>query len=423
MKNTKLFTLLTLFFLSQTLGYSQFGNLAKKVKDATKKETEAPKTKDDKAPTKVLVDEKTEKVAPVETKKPTNSRERNIPQPSTADKNAKSAAKLQVADMSSSVLSPAVAWYSLLDQDHMYYDAVSGYFRPHGFHVFFLPEKDVNGQPMDYHPFDPHNPPPMHMDVIDKKNGEKKGTFYYKAESEVLPAFKMKIDDRGTNPMYPPFISLFEGSYDLKFYINDNLFYTFPISIDKISNKDPYSPVKQLYIMRGEWEEWGRVEFNSDGDFVFSHYMPEKDVKVTNQSRWNETVHYPFTAQLLRNGKVIGNYSAQNEKRTLEKGSVFAENGRWVRNQNAFYAYPPVNRRINDNHSHDYIYTKDMIDGNYTIEAEIFKPSGIVKSKYAFTFKDGKVIPSSRADRSQNSDKLTLIEQGPNFFYVKKIKM
>jgi hypothetical protein len=120
---------------------------------------------------------------------------------------------------------------------------------------------------------------------------------------------------------------------------------------------------------------------------------------------------------------VIGNYDAQNEKRTIEKGSVFAENGRWVRNQNAFYAYPPVNRRINDNHSHDYIYTKDMIDGNYTIETEIFKPSGVVKSKYAFTFKDGKVVPTQRADRALNADNLTLIEQGPNFFYVRKSKI
>lgn len=86
----------------------------------------------------------------------------------------------------------------------------------------------------------------MHMDVIDRKSGEKKVTFYYKAESEVLPAFKIKFYDKGTNPMYPLFVSLFEGSDDLNFYINDNLFYTFPISIDKINNKDPYPPVKQL---------------------------------------------------------------------------------------------------------------------------------------------------------------------------------
>ena len=97
----------------------------------------------------------------------------------------------------------------------------------------------------------------MHLDVIDKQNGEKKVTFYYRAELEILPAYKMKIDDRGTDPMYPAYTNLFEGSYDLKFYINDNHFYTFPINIEKISNKDPYSPVKQLYIMRGEWEDWG----------------------------------------------------------------------------------------------------------------------------------------------------------------------
>lgn len=404
----------------------QIGNLKKKVKDIVKTESETTKSKEGDEAAKLKVDGNTKNTPSTEINKSTGTdrtKERNISKPSTVDKNKKPASTVQVADMSSSVLSPAVAWYSLLDQDHLYYDATSGYFRPHGFHVFFLPEKDIKGEPMKYDTYDSYHPPVMHLDVIDIENGNKKGTFYFRAEPEILPAFKMKLDDRGTDPMYPPFVNLFEGSYELRFFINDNHFYTFPINIEKISSKDPYSPVKQLYIMHGEWEDWGRVEFNSDGDFIFSHYMPEKDVKVTNQSKWNETIHYPFTAKLLRNGKVIGNYDAQNAQRTLEKGSVFAENGRWVRNQNAFYAYPPVNRRINDNHSHDYIYTKDMTDGNYIVETEIFKPNGIVKNKYAFTFKDGKVIPSPRADRSQYVDKLTVIEQGPNFHYVKKIKM
>lgn len=412
MKSLKCIIVFLLVFLLKNQTIGQVGNLMKKVKDATKKETEVVNPKEENT------NREGNKSGSID-----KSRERNIPKQETTDKTAKPASKIQLADMSSAILSPAVAWYSLLDQNHLYYDATSGYFRPHGFHVFFLPEKDINGQPMNYNTYDSYYPPAMHLDVIDKLSGEKKVTFYYRAEPDILPAFKMNIDDRGTDPLYPPFINLFEGSYELRFFINDNHFYTFPIKIEKMSNKDPYSPVKQLYIMRGEWEDWGRVEFNSDGDFIFSHYLPEKDIKVTNQSRWDETVHYPFTAKLLRNGKVIGNYNAQNPQRTLEKGSVFAENGRWVRNQNAFYAFPPVNRRINDNHSHDYIYTKDMTDGNYIIETEIFKPTGVIKNKYEFTIKDGKILPSIRADRAQNSDKYTLIEQGPNFHYVKKIKI
>lgn len=412
MKSLKCIIVFLLVFSLKNQTIGQVGNLMKKVKDATKKETEVVNPKEENT------NREGNKSGSID-----KSRERNIPKQETTDKTAKPASKIQLADMSSAILSPAVAWYSLLDQNHLYYDATSGYFRPHGFHVFFLPEKDINGQPMNYNTYDSYYPPAMHLDVIDKVSGEKKVTFYYRAEPDILPAFKMNIDDRGTDPLYPPFINLFEGSYELRFFINDNHFYTFPIKIEKMSNKDPYSPVKQLYIMRGEWEDWGRVEFNSDGDFIFSHYLPEKDIKVTNQSRWDETVHYPFTAKLLRNGKVIGNYNAQNPQRTLEKGSVFAENGRWVRNQNAFYAFPPVNRRINDNHSHDYIYTKDMTDGNYIIEMEIFKPTGVIKNKYEFTIKDGKILPSIRADRAQNSDKYTLIEQGPNFHYVKKIKI
>ncbi|MFZ1787558.1 MAG: hypothetical protein WAT92_04570 [Saprospiraceae bacterium] len=425
MKNLKFLSLFILLFTLHNPMYSQLGNLVKKAKEATKKEAEPTKPQSAPEPTKTV---------PVPSEKPTanetrnspsneRTRDRNIPPPKTKDKNAKPESKVQVADMSSSVLSPAIAWYSLLDQDNLYYDAATGYFRPTGLDVLFLPEKDINGQPMNFKIYDTYNPPPLRLDVIDNSTGNKKVTFYYRADVDILPAFKMKIDDRGADPLYPAHTTLLEGSYDLKFYINENLFYTFPIKIEKVSNKDPYSPLKQLYFMRGEWEEWGRVEYNSGGDFIFSHYLPERDVKVTNQSRWDETVHYPFTAKLLRNGKVVGNYDAQNEKRTLEKGSVFAENAKWVRNQNAFYAYPPVNRMINDNHSHDYVYTKDMIDGNYTVETEIFKPSGVIKNKYDFTIKNGKFVPDPRADRSLHSDPFTLLEQGPNYHYIRKSKM
>lgn len=399
----------------------QLGNLTKKIKEATKTESET--TKPDKDSNKTKVSEKLQSPGSNEAAKSTDqekTRTRNIPQPKTVDKNAKPASTIQTADMSSSVLSPAVAWYSLLDQDHLYYDASTGYFRPHGFHVFFLPEKDINGQPMNFAKFDSYHPPAMHLDVIDKSNGEKKARFYYRAAPEILPAFKMNIDDRGTDPMYPPYVNLFEGSYYLKFYINENHFYTFPITIEKVPNKDPYSPLKQLWIMRGEWEEWGRVEYNSGGDFIFSHYLPERDVKVTNQSKWNDQIQYPYTARLLRNGKVIGNFDAQSPDRSITKGTVSADNARWVRNQNPFYAYPPVNRRINDNHSHDYIYTKDITDGNYTIENEIFKPTGTVKSRYTFTVKDGKIVSDPRTDRSTHKDKLTVLEQGPNYFYIRK---
>ncbi len=425
MKNLKFLSLFILLFTLHNPMYSQLGNLVKKAKEATKKEAEPTKPQSAPEPTKTV---------PVPSEKPTanetrnspsneRTRDRNIPPPTTKDKNAKPESTIQIADMSSAVLSPAIAWYSLLDQDYLYYDASSGYFRPHGLFALFLPERDIKGQAMNFNKYDSYYPPPLRLDVIDKQNGEKKGAFYFRAEPELLPAFRMKLDDRGTDPLYPSFIKLFEGSYDLKFFINENHFYTFPITIEKVSNKDPYAPLKQLYFMRGAWEDWGRVEYNSDGDFIFSHYLPERDAKITNQTKWDERMQYPYTARLMRNGKVIGNFDAQTPQMTLIKGSVFTENGRWLRNQNPFYAYPPVNRMINANHSHDYVYTNDMTDGNYSVVTEIFKPSGVIKNKYDFTIKNGKFVPDPRSDRSQHSDPFTLLEQGPNYHYIKKSKM
>jgi hypothetical protein len=59
MRNIKLIILLLMVFSLENQMYSQVGNLMKKVKDATKKETEAPAVKDDKA----------EKATPAEVKK------------------------------------------------------------------------------------------------------------------------------------------------------------------------------------------------------------------------------------------------------------------------------------------------------------------------------------------------------------------
>ena len=140
MKNLKFLSLFILLFTLHNPTYSQLGNLVKKAKEATKKEAEPTKPQSTPEPTKT-VPVPSEKPAVNETRNsPSNerTRDRNIPAPTTKDKNAKPESTIQIADMSSAVLSPAIAWYSLLDQDYLYYDASSGYFRPHGLFALFL---------------------------------------------------------------------------------------------------------------------------------------------------------------------------------------------------------------------------------------------------------------------------------------------
>jgi hypothetical protein len=394
-------------------------NALKKVKDAVKKE-ESSAAKPDKpsSPAAEKVSTKPESVKPSPSR---TSRDADMTKVKDNSQKSKGPAgqKQQVADMSTSSLSPSIAWYSLLSDGCLNYNATNGYFNPDGFYAFFLPEKDTEGQPMQYGKYQSSIAPYIKMSVRDKKKNEIKGTFYYLAEPEVLPAYKLKLSDRNT-PEYPYSINLFEGEYDLEFYVSDNHFYTFPIKIEKQTNSDPYNPVKQMYWMRGEWEEWARIGFNGSNEFQLGMYLPDRNIKVESQSRWDEDTQYPYMTKLYKNGKLFGLWDLADGK-TQIKGNATANNGKWYRNETIFYAWPPKDKADNNSYI-TYVLEKDaMTDGSYTIETEVYRPTGVEKAKYAFEIKGGVIQSHDRTNRDKVMDKKTLVEQGPNLWYLKKM--
>lgn len=324
----------------------------------------------------------------------------------------------QTPDMSSAVLSPSIAWYSLLENGCFGYNASTGYFRPDGFYVFFLPERDTKGQPMKYTDYSAG--PYIRMEVVQKPANTVKAAFYYYAEPEILPAYKMKLCEKANDPKYPSHITLTEGEYNFDFYVGDHQITSFPVRIEKQLSANPYSPVKQMYWMRGDWENWARLGFDAFDEFQFSFYLPERNIKIENQAKWDDYTQYPYKAKLFRNGELVGVHELEGDGQTLTTGEVNAENGRWFRNENNFWVWPPKERLDASTYNRIPFLRKDLKDGDYTIETEIEKPSGTERARYAFQVRGGEIVSHPNTDRAQHPNPLTLVEQGPDFRYIPK---
>lgn len=345
------------------------------------------------------------------------SRSGNRTAPAKSDSGNKKTEKAQVPDMSSALQFPSVAFEDLISDQSLYFNPITGYFRPTKFHFYFLPEKDMEGKPMNYNNFTKAFLPYLRLDVVNKSSGQVIGKFYYRAEPYILPSYETTLYEDALNPETPTSVTLTEGSYSLDFFIGDNKIASQPFKVEKENNPDPYAPARQMYWMRGEWEQYGRITFNSYDDFMFGHYIPDRNIKIKSQSKWDEYTDYPFTAKLYRNTTMVGVYDVFDFK--ISKGNVTADNGKWRLNENVFYKYPFA--KTPGTNSNAFLKKEHMSDGDYTIETEIFRPSGTIKNKYKFTIKSGQIISDPRADRSKHKDPLTFMEQGVGLWYLPKM--
>jgi hypothetical protein len=401
-----------IFVLVAFIGTSLYGqtDLLRKAKDLSKK-TDKKEVDAKPEPEKKATPEKAVNV------RSTTPNVRPM-QSSSSSASAGSKEKPQVPDMTSATLSPAIGWESLLSNECYQYNPVTGYFRPVAFLIYFLPEKDMEGKPMNYNNFTSAFLPYIRLEVVNKTKGKTEGKFYYRAEPMKLPSYQLKLYENALNPETPAYINLFEGEYSLDFFIGENKITAHAFRIEKQTNADPYSPVKQMYWMRGDWEQWASISFNSDDDLMFSHYVPERNIKIKNQSNWDERYDYESQTKLYRNGTLVGFYNVQQNK--MVRGNVIFYNGKWHLNANMFYRWPIDNDNEGGYHNRLDFQRKHLKDGDYVIELEIFKPSGTVKEKYKFSVKGGAVISDPRADRSKHTDPLTLVEQGVDKWFLRK---
>lgn len=320
-------------------------------------------------------------------------------------------------DFSTANFPPAIAWFDLLDASKFAFDITKGEIRLNGIHVSFLPTKSKDGKDINYRPSLSTSKgyenmrPPIRADIVDAATGALKGQQFFKVEDYIPPFKKMVLVDQFGGDYFPFFANVKEGSYEIRFFLGKTPFYTFPFQVEKKTNPDSYAPVKDLYFLKGPWEDWARIQFDEQsGEVLPSIYLTERNLNIKSETNWNDTVPMKGLVKISRNGTLVATYG-----QTINSGDFNPDNGKWTRCQ-----FLTFKAGSNDKET---FKKADMKDGNYVMEVNIKNPKNgkTVVGKYGFTVKGGEIQSHPKADRNQNKDQLTILEQGKEFYYFKKM--
>ncbi|MFY7909615.1 MAG: hypothetical protein ACOVO2_08690 [Emticicia sp.] len=320
-------------------------------------------------------------------------------------------------DFSTANFSPAIAWFDLLDNERFRFDITKGEIRLMSLHVSFLPSKTKDGKDINYRPSlstskgYENMKPPIRADIVDAATGELKGQQFFKAEDYIPPFKKLILVEEYGGDFFPFYANVKEGSFEVRFFVGKSHFYTFPFQVEKKTNPDSYAPVKDLYFLKGPWEDWARIQFDErSGEVLPSVYLTERNLDIKSASNWDDTVPMKGLVKISRNGSLVATYG-----QTINSGDFTPSNGKWTRCQ--FWTFKAGS---NDKE----MFTKaDLKDGNYIMEINVKNPKTgkSTIAKYGFMVKGGVIQPHPKADRNQNKDPLRVLEQGKEFYYIKKM--
>lgn len=424
-------TLILLFLATAIAATAQISNLKNKAKARVEEEKENAKTEipaannSNQTPTQTTTPaQPAVSVTPAPSEKPADKSAGKTRQaPAKNDRAAASENKTVPnseveLDFDSEPFQPAILWSTLLHNGCWYYNITNGQMYLNNLEVSFLPKKTKSGEAVNYAGY-ANKTPLLRMEVVDVATGVVKGTLHYEAKASILPFYEM---EQLTGKNYAFSVTIKEGKYELRFFAGTKHFYTYPFSVEKKTNPDPYASVHDLYFLKGPWEEWGRVEFGPDNDFIFNFYLTDASTTITNQSVWDNSKQYDFLIKLYRDGKMAGAHRIQNVGNGFEYAGLQTRNGKWMKFDATLFAYPVVATGTGAG-SKKFLKKDELKDGNYTLDLLLKDKDGVEKTlQYTFVVKNGAIQPDPKADRAVHKDPLTLLEQGPKFFYVKRVK-
>ena len=220
-----------LLLLIATKGSAQFGNL----------KTRSKKDRNDQRTGKIRAKTATGR----RTLKPMKHRTKMSPMSKTKSSTGQRSTGIEMVeiDFSSQPFKPAVAWYSLLSDNCLYFNNVNGEFKYNNLHVSFLPAKTKDGR--DKRLQDLQQTFLLHWKwKFWCKNNVTKAKLLYQADDDIVPFHTMGGRNK---PGYDWSAKLTEGSYECRFKIGGVPF-TFPFSVIKVANVDLYAPGAFLYF-------------------------------------------------------------------------------------------------------------------------------------------------------------------------------
>lgn len=301
--------------------------------------------------------------------------------------------------------------------------------------AYFLPSKDKSGNLADYS--SKANDPDQTLiraDIVNVSGGDKTvATFHYMAQkvNRVITPIDL-ISGYGSKNRFVKETELKQaGDYEMRFYLLDEPFYAFAFQVVETKSDDPYSPIGAIYTLGGDWEAQALLQVNSDDNGAKHQlrFQPILAYRGFHIRSGRESLQLNGEAErkvvLKRGANVIGTFHFEESKGedvfedkyvpafddfNLRVGREDISSG--VR---AFQKVPKVETAGERN-----LLMEDLTDGNYTVEMTVKGMSDRpdFTKTYHFTVRNGKVLPSPKANRSKHQNPLTLIESGRDFVVI-----
>lgn len=292
---------------------------------------------------------------------------------------------------------PAITFNSLL------YGTTAGTIN--SYTATFIPNKTANGKPVDH-----ISQQSEYLRIKVYKDGQYMNYFEYSGDQVFDDGKKTKFNEPSSRYQRDgewvghseSFITDWgPGNYRLDFYAGDKMFYAFDFELAKLTNDDPYGATKEMYVVRGPWNNFAYLNYADTGNLVFGYYITHEEFKPFPANARKTTKSVKWSVNMFKDNKLYAQHYG-NGPNTAQ-----VEQAKW---NEVSCAFKLVNKPGE-------IKFADLTDGAYRIELSVEGESN--PRIYKFTVKDKKVVQIPEQDRTKNTDPTRLIEGWNDYFWLK----
>ncbi|MEM0992908.1 MAG: hypothetical protein AAGI49_07710, partial [Bacteroidota bacterium] len=279
-------------------------------------------------------------------------------------------------DFESQPFLPSLALERLMDQMRL---SLDGKFFITNLEIYFLPTKTAKGDEPSYQVYRPSDVL-VWIDVVDSA-GNTIGTLGYEVNPLMTPKSTMQ---RVTNTGgFDNDIQLAAGDYNLKLFVGGKHCQTIPFSVLKKNNSDVYAAMKELYFLKGPWDNYAYLNWvenvaHRTHDLVFQYFLTSETTKVQDMATAEAQENCIVQIKLKKDGRIIGASPLTASTNTISKGEQPAVRGTWQKRGGYISKYPAFKGSTRS----PYItLEEDLPDGTYEIELWIKQATGKEETK------------------------------------------
>ena len=209
-----------------------------------------------------------------------------------------------------------------------------------------------------------------------------------------------------------------KGDYVIEWFLEGELFYRMPISIDVLESGDVYKPGKKLFL-EGPWNNTMAVYMPSDARLPLKFGFWYRD-KSYERDRISE---YWFQIDVKRDGQTVALLPDKKERDERKQGIVTGGD-----DMRPWWQLRELTPRLAGT-SNDLMMGTDLTDGNYEVRFAIISSAdgtAVDDRTYHFSVSGGKMQPAGRQVRGE-TDPLDVIEGGKmdgngHYFFFESVK-